>query len=58
MTAAPVGDDVYGEDPTVQALEALAANRLGKEAGLFVSSGTQGNLIAALVHGQQKVWQS
>jgi threonine aldolase len=53
MAAAAVGDDVYGEDPTVEALETLAANRLGKEAGLFVSSGTQGNLIAALVHGQR-----
>ncbi|NJN21957.1 MAG: low-specificity L-threonine aldolase [Leptolyngbya sp. RL_3_1] len=53
MAAAPVGDDVYGEDPTVTALETLAAERLGKEAGLFVSSGTQGNLIAALCHGQR-----
>ncbi|MDA0673543.1 MAG: low-specificity L-threonine aldolase [Cyanobacteria bacterium] len=53
MAAAAVGDDVYDEDPTVQALEDLAAHRLGKEAGLFVSSGTQGNLIAALVHGQR-----
>ncbi len=53
MTAAGVGDDVYGEDPTVSALEARAAEMLGKEAGLFVSSGTQGNLIAALVHAQR-----
>lgn len=53
MAAAAVGDDVYGEDPTVIALENLAAERLGKEAGLFVSSGTQGNLIAALCHGQR-----
>ncbi len=53
MASAPVGDDVYGEDPTVTALENLAADRLGKEAGLFVSSGTQGNLIAALCHGQR-----
>jgi threonine aldolase len=53
MAAAPVGDDVYGEDPTVIALENLAAERLGKAAGLFVSSGTQGNLIAALCHGQR-----
>ncbi len=53
MASAPVGDDVYGEDPTVQALEDVAATLLGKEAGLFVSSGTQGNLIACLVHGQR-----
>lgn len=53
MATAAVGDDVYGEDPTVNALEALAADKLGKEAGLFVSSGTQGNLIAALTHAQR-----
>lgn len=53
MAAADVGDDVYGEDPTVAALESLAAAMLGKEAGLFVSSGTQGNLIAALSHAQR-----
>jgi threonine aldolase len=53
MAAAEVGDDVYGEDPTVMALESLAAQTLGKEAGLFVSSGTQGNLIAALTHAQR-----
>ncbi|HEY9881932.1 MAG TPA: low-specificity L-threonine aldolase [Leptolyngbyaceae cyanobacterium] len=53
MAQAAVGDDVYGEDPTVNALEALAADMLGKEAGLFVSSGTQGNLIAALTHAQR-----
>ncbi|MGD1909151.1 MAG: low-specificity L-threonine aldolase [Leptolyngbyaceae cyanobacterium] len=53
MAAASVGDDVYGEDPTIIALENRAAERLGKEAGLFVSSGTQGNLIAALCHGQR-----
>jgi threonine aldolase len=50
MAAAEVGDDVYGEDPTVNRLEALAAERLGKEAGLLVPSGTMGNLIAVLVH--------
>ena len=50
MAAAPVGDDVYGEDPTVNALEALAAARVGKEAGLFVASGTMGNLCAVLAH--------
>lgn len=53
MAAAEVGDDVYGEDPTVSALEDLAAAMLGKEAGLFVTSGTQGNLIAALSHAQR-----
>lgn len=53
MAAAAVGDDVYGEDPTVIALENLAAEGLGKAAGLFVSSGTQSNLIAALCHGQR-----
>lgn len=53
MAAAQVGDDVYGEDPTVIELEALAAEMLGKPAGLFVSSGTQGNLIAALTHAQR-----
>lgn len=50
MAAAPVGDDVYGEDPTVNELEALAAARTGKEAGLFVASGTMGNLSAILSH--------
>jgi len=50
MAAASVGDDVYGEDPTVNELEALAAARTGKEAGLFVASGTMGNLSAILSH--------
>lgn len=50
IAAAPVGDDVYGEDPTVNELEALAAARTGKEAGLFVASGTMGNLSAILSH--------
>lgn len=48
MAAAPVGDDVYGEDPTVSRLEAMAARITGKEAGLFVTSGTMGNLLAVL----------
>lgn len=48
MYRAEVGDDVYGEDPTVQELEELAAELLGKEAALFVTSGTQGNQIAVL----------
>ena len=47
---AEVGDDVYGEDPTVNRLEAIAADRMGKEAGLFIASGTQGNLLAVLTH--------
>ncbi len=50
MARAAVGDDVYGEDPTVNALEALAAEMTGKEAGLFVPSGTMGNLTAVLSH--------
>lgn len=48
MANAPVGDDVYGEDPTVNRLQEIAAERLGKEAGLFVASGTMGNLVALL----------
>lgn len=50
MAEAEVGDDVFGEDPTVLRLEAMGAERLNKEAALFVSSGTQGNLVALLVH--------
>jgi threonine aldolase len=50
MAEAEVGDDVYGEDPTVNRLEAMAAARMGKEAGLFVVSGTMGNLVAMLTH--------
>ncbi|MFK5927749.1 MAG: low-specificity L-threonine aldolase [Desulfuromusa sp.] len=50
MANAAVGDDVYGEDPTVNRLEAEAAEMFGMEAGLFVTSGTQGNLIALLTH--------
>ena len=53
MAHATVGDDVYGEDPSVNQLEQTAAQLLGKEAGLFVSSGTQGNLIAMLCHCQR-----
>lgn len=47
---APLGDDVYGEDPTVRALEELAAEITGKEAALFVVSGTMGNLVSVLTH--------
>jgi len=50
---APLGDDVYSEDPTVNRLERLAAEMLGKEAGLFVASGTQGNAVSVLAHTQR-----
>jgi threonine aldolase len=50
MAEAELGDDVLGDDPTVNALEERAAELLGKEAALFVSSGTQGNLVAQLAH--------
>ena len=50
MRAADVGDDVYGEDPTVDALQRRLADDLGFEAGLFVPSGTQSNLLALLAH--------
>ena len=50
MAEAEVGDDVYGEDPTVNRLQSLAAELLGKEAALFCSSGTQGNLLAVMSH--------
>jgi len=50
MATARIGDDVYGEDPTVNALEEHAAAMLGMEAGLFVASGTMGNLAAILAH--------
>lgn len=50
MAQAIVGDDVYEEDPTINRLQDLAAERMGKQAGLFVPSGTMGNLIAVLVH--------
>ena len=50
MAAAEVGDDVYGEDPTVNELQDAVAALLGKEAALFVTSGTQGNLCGLLAH--------
>jgi threonine aldolase len=50
MAEAPLGDDTYGEDPTVRRFEAIAAERLGNEAALLVLSGTMANLIALLVH--------
>ena len=53
MSTAPVGDDVYGEDPTVNRLQATAAEMLGKEAALFTPSGTQSNLLAVMSHCQR-----
>ena len=50
MASAEVGDDALGDDPTVQRLEAMAADRMGKEAGLFTASGTMANLVALLTH--------
>jgi threonine aldolase len=50
MAEAEVGDDVYGEDPSVNRLEAMVAEMLGKEAAVFVSSGTMGNLVSVLSH--------
>jgi len=57
MARAEVGDDVWEEDPTVKRLESMAADRLGKAAGLFVSSGTMGNLISVIsqTHAGQEV---
>ncbi len=53
MAAAEVGDDVYGDDPTVNRLQAVLAERFGYEAGLFFPSGTQSNLCALLAHCQR-----
>ena len=53
MAEAEVGDDVYRDDPTLNRLEELAADMLGKQSALFVPSGTMGNLIALLVHCQR-----
>lgn len=53
MAEAEVGDDVYRDDPTLNRLEELAAEMLGKEAAIFVPSGTMGNLLALLVHCQR-----
>jgi threonine aldolase len=61
MLDAPVGDDVYGEDPTVNRLEARAAELAGKEAALFVPTGTMGNTIAIKLlteHGQEVIADS
>lgn len=53
MAGAEVGDDVYGDDPTVNRLQELAAELVGKETALFVPSGTMGNLAALLAHCQR-----
>jgi threonine aldolase len=53
MAHAAVGDDVYGEDPTINRLQEMAAELVGQEAGLFVPSGTMGNLVAILAHCQR-----
>src|SRR6267378_5591687 len=53
MTTAPLGDDVLGDDPTVNQLEEVAAERMGKEASVFVPSGTMGNLIGIAVNARQ-----
>jgi threonine aldolase len=61
MAAAEVGDDVYGEDPTINALEARAAEVFGREAALFVPTGTMGNQIAIRLHthhGQEVICES
>ncbi len=61
MANAEVGDDVYGEDPTVNRLEARAAEVFGREASIFVPTGSMGNLIAARIHtqhGQEVICES
>jgi threonine aldolase len=50
MYRAEVGDDVFGEDPTVNRLEEMAARRMGKQAAIYVASGTMGNLVSLLTH--------
>lgn len=50
---AEVGDDVYGEDPAINKLEDLAAQKIGKEAAVFVPSGTMGNQLAMLSHTER-----
>ncbi|HDN81625.1 MAG TPA: threonine aldolase, partial [Methanomicrobia archaeon] len=58
---AELGDDVYGEDPTVNKLEEIAAEKLGKEDALLVTSGTQGNLISVMANtskGEEVILES
>src|ERR1700738_5047304 len=52
MVAAPLGDDVFGDDPTVNKLEEVAASRLGKEASVFLPTGTMGNLVGIAVNAR------
>lgn len=52
IRSAPLGDDVFGEDPTVEKLEAMAAEKMGKEAAMLVISGTMGNLVALMTHAK------
>src|SRR3989442_11204810 len=54
MTTAPLGDDVFGDDPTVNRLEEVAAARLGKVASVFLPSGTMGNLVGVAVHAPSR----
>lgn len=54
MTTAKVGDDVYGEDPTVLELQEMAAKLLGKEAALFTPTGIMGNQICIMTHCEKK----
>ena len=56
MATAALGDDVYGEDPTVLALEARAAELLGKQAALYVPTGTMGNLAGGTI--KVEVWNA
>ena len=53
MMAAPLGDDVFGDDPSINALQSALAERLGFEAGLFMASGTQSNLCGLMTHCQR-----
>jgi threonine aldolase len=53
MADAEVGDDVFSDDPTLNRLEAMAAERMGKEAAVFVASGTMANLVSVLTHAQR-----
>lgn len=52
IRSAPLGDDVFGEDPTVKKLEAMAAEKMGKEAAMLVISGTMGNLVGLMTHAK------
>ena len=52
MATAPLGDDVFGDDPMVNQLEEMAAARLGKEAAVFLPSGTMGNVVGVAVNAR------